>query len=154
MVKTLRINFYQIMKTVYIIRDRVGRKQSLGTLLIKNETGKVVFHSHLLELGWLNNQSRVSCVPAGKYILKFEFSPKFNRKLWEAYGISGRSECKFHQANFANELEGCFAPGEARFDLNRDGQKDMVNSKDTLEEFHDAMGNSTEGRLVIINDQL
>ena len=142
------------MKTVYIIRDKVGRKQSLGTLLVKNESGRVVFHSHLLELGWRNNQRNISCVPAGKYDLRLEFSPKFNRDLWEAYGIPNRSECKFHQANFARQLNGCFAPGEARFDIDRDGEKDMINSRSALEEFMDAIGQENRARLVVINDQV
>ncbi len=141
------------MKTVFIIRYKIGRKQSLGNLLVRNEYGNIVYSRHVLELGWLNNKRNISCVPQGTYDLKLEHSPKFGRKLWEAYGILNRSECKFHVANFANQLNGCFAPGMAKFDINRDGNKDMVNSKEAFSEFMDAMGKDIKARLVIINDR-
>ena len=139
------------MKTVYIIRDTIGHTQSLGAVIIVNK-GKVIYDNHLLELGWRNNQRNISCTPAGKYDLVKEYSPAFEMDLWEAKGIPNRSETKFHPANYNRQLKGCYAPGEARFDMDRDGEKDMVNSKDAFEEFMDAMGNDTRARLVIIND--
>ncbi len=141
------------MKTVFIIRYKIGRKQSLGNLLIRNEHGNIIYVRHLLELGWLNNKRNISCVPHGTYDLKLEHSPKFGRKLWEAYGVSNRSECKFHVANFASQLNGCFAPGMAKFDIDRNGEKDMVNSAEAFDEFMGAMGSSTKARLVVINAQ-
>ena len=145
--------YFISMKTVYIIRYDVGRKQSLGNVLIRNEYGNFVYARHLLELGWRNNQRNISCIPAGHYDLRLENSPKFKQKLWEAKGVPNRSECKFHVANFSSQINGCFAPGMTKFDLNRDGEKDMVNSREAFEEFMDAMGGDTEARLVVINDQ-
>ena len=139
------------MKTVYIIRDDIGTQQSTGALLVM-EKGRVLFNSHLLERGWRDNKQNVSCVPAGTYPLLLEYSPKFGRKLWEAKEIPGRSECKFHAANFWKELNGCFSPGEARFDFGSDSEKDMVNSGDMLNIFMNAMGDYREARLVIIDD--
>ncbi|MEX0274304.1 MAG: DUF5675 family protein [Flavobacteriaceae bacterium] len=141
------------MKTVYIIRDTIGRKQSTGAHLVINEKGDVVYDGQILELGWLNNRRNISCIPEGIYELRLERSPKFKRKLWEAYGVPNRSETKFHNGVTYKHSNGCFIPGKTRFDLNADNLDDMINSRDALEEFHDAMGEDTRARLVIINDR-
>ena len=138
-------------KTVYILRDTTGHKQSLGTLLVVDH-GRVLFNSHLMERGWLDNKRNVSCVIAGVYDLVKEYSPKFKRELWEAKGIPGRSECKFHSANYWDQLNGCFSPGEARINIGHDQLPDMIYSGDMLEIFMNAMGNDTRARLVIIDD--
>lgn len=139
------------MKTIYFIRDTIGHRQSLGSIIVINK-GKVIYDNHLLELGWQNNRKNISCTKAGVYPIKKEFSPHFERDLWEVYDIPNRSETKIHPANFAKQLQGCYAPGEARFDIDRDGNRDMVNSNDAFEEFMDCMGDDTEARVVIIND--
>jgi len=125
----------------------------LGNLLVRNEHNNMVYTRHLLELGWQNNKRNISCVPQGTYDLKLEYSPKFGRKLWEAYGVLNRSECKFHIANFASQLNGCFAPGMTAFDIDRNGTKDMVNSREAFDEFMNVMGKDVKARLVIINDK-
>lgn len=140
------------MKTVYLIRDDIGRKQCLGAVLVM-ERARLLFNSHLLERGWLNNARNISCTTAGTYPLKLEWSPTFEQMLWEAYGIPNRSECKFHPANRAEQLNGCYAPGEARFDMDGDGDLDVINSGLVFEEFMNAFGDDTEARLVIINDK-
>lgn len=142
------------MKDVYIIRDTIGRKQCLGTLIVI-EDGRLLFNSHLLERGWLNNKKNISCIPARAkaYPLKLEWSSKFQKKLWEAYDVPNRSECKFHSANFWDQLNGCFSPGEARFNIGHDEELDMIYSNDMLEHFMDAMGDDVEARLFVINSR-
>lgn len=141
------------MKTVYIIRKKVGRKQSNGIHLVVNDYGTVVYDGHLLELGWLNNQKNISCIPAGTYDLRLEWSPKFQRNLWESYGVPNRSECKFHNGVTYKHSNGCFLTGKAKWDFDGDKLEDMVQTNIALEEFMDSMGNDTAARLVVINDQ-
>ena len=140
------------MKTVYLIRRTKGRKQRLGIHLVVNEAGNVVYDGHSLELGWRNNKRNVSCIPTGIYPLKLEYSPKFKRHLWEAYNVPNRSECKFHNGVTFKHSNGCFLTGKTAFDLTGDNFADMINTRDALQEFHDAMGSDTEARLVVIND--
>lgn len=139
------------MKTVYILRDTIGRNQSLATQLVIDR-GRVLYSGHLLERGWRDNERNISCVPAGLYDLQLEYSAKFKRKLWEAKGVPGRSECKFHSANFWDQLNGCFSPGESRFNIGHDHELDMIYSGDMLEIFMNSMGDDTSARLVIIDD--
>lgn len=63
-----------------------------------------------IELPWKNNQSRISCIPEGKYKLIKRYSPHFNRHL-EVMDVPGRQLILIHPANDAStELKGCIAP--------------------------------------------
>lgn len=43
----------------------------------------------------------------GTYILHYEYSPKFDKKLWEFYGTGTRSEIKFHIGQDSTHSRGC-----------------------------------------------
>lgn len=63
-----------------------------------------------IELPWLENAQRISCIPEGTYILKKRYSPKF-KWHFEVLGVKGRSNILIHPANDAlKELKGCIAP--------------------------------------------
>ncbi len=63
-----------------------------------------------IELPWMENQKRVSCIPEGKYFIKKRYSKKFQRHL-EVLDVKNRSLILFHPANNAlQELNGCIAP--------------------------------------------
>ena len=63
-----------------------------------------------IELPWLNNQRRISCIPEGRYLLQKRYSPKFNWHI-EVLHVKGRSGILIHPANDAlKELKGCIAP--------------------------------------------
>jgi hypothetical protein len=65
---------------------------------------------YTIELPWLNNQQRVSCVPEGEYFLHKRYSPKFKWHLHLEY-VPGRDLILIHPANDAKkELLGCIAP--------------------------------------------
>jgi Family of unknown function (DUF5675) len=63
-----------------------------------------------IELPWLDNQTRVSCIPEGKYELRKRWSPKFRRHL-QVMNVPNRNYILIHPANDAvRELKGCIAP--------------------------------------------
>lgn len=63
-----------------------------------------------IELPWLNNQRRVSCIPEGSYVLRKRFTQKFKWHL-ALEAVKGRSGILIHPANDAQkELLGCIAP--------------------------------------------
>ena len=43
-------------RIVSILRDKVGRKQSTGVIMIQDENGEILFTCQSLERGWLNNK--------------------------------------------------------------------------------------------------
>ena len=63
-----------------------------------------------IELPWKNNETKVSCIPEGKYFIKKRYSKKFQWHL-EVLDVQNRSFILFHSANNAfQELNGCIAP--------------------------------------------
>jgi hypothetical protein len=70
--------------------------------------GKIICNT--IELPWKNNQSRISCIPEGKYLLEKRYSKKFKWHI-EVAQVSNRGAILFHPANNAlKELNGCIAP--------------------------------------------
>ena len=63
-----------------------------------------------IELPWKKNETKVSCIPEGKYFIKKRYSKKFQWHL-VVLDVKNRSLILFHPANNAlQELNGCIAP--------------------------------------------
>lgn len=140
------------MKTIIINRDKGDDNHQLGVCyVVDQDSNEVVFKSESIERGWLDNERNVSCIPTGMYLVKKEYSPRFKKDLWEIYDVPNRSECKFHAANYARQLNGCIALGETRLDIDKDGQQDVTNSKETMRKFDEAMGEDKRAFVIITN---
>lgn len=139
------------MKTLKIKRNWGNDKQSLGTFHILNELQQPLFAALSLERGWVNNEPNVSCIPIGSYPVVLEYSPAFDKLLWEIKEVPGRSETKFHSASFWRNLKGCVSLGLRATDIDNDGYLDLTNSKDTMKAFHKVMGSDKRAILIIEN---
>ncbi|HWJ17999.1 MAG TPA: DUF5675 family protein [Geobacterales bacterium] len=64
-----------------------------------------------LERPWLNNQPKVSCIPAGTYQVVISLSPKFGRLMPRLLNVPGRSEIECHWGNVVTDTEGCIIVG-------------------------------------------
>ena len=133
---------------ILIIRNFQDNNQTLGVCSIL-DCCKPIFTSVSLERGWRDNQKGVSCIPEGEYKVVLEWSNKFRRNLWEIKGVEGRSECKFHTANFWYQLNGCIALGSSLKDINNDGYNDVVSSRKTMNLFHQKLEGLKEITLLI-----
>ncbi len=70
--------------------------------------GKLICNT--IELPWKDNETKVSCIPEGKYFIRKRYSQKFKWHL-EVMNVENRSLILFHPANNALlELNGCIAP--------------------------------------------
>ncbi|TDE01136.1 DUF5675 family protein [Flavobacterium hiemivividum] len=79
-----------------------------GTQGILEWNGTLVCYT--IELPWLENQRRISCVPEGEYVLQRRHSPKFKWHLHLLH-VPARDLILIHPANDAKtELLGCIAP--------------------------------------------
>jgi hypothetical protein len=68
------------------------------------------FICNTIELPWKKNETKVSCIPEGKYFIKKRYSNKFKWHL-EIIDVKNRRLILFHPANNAiQELNGCIAP--------------------------------------------
>lgn len=78
-----------------------------GTQGVLEWNGTIVCYT--IELPWLENQKRISCIPEEEYILQKRFSPKFKWHL-HLMNVPGRDLILIHPANDAKkELLGCIA---------------------------------------------
>ncbi|MFN7014152.1 MAG: DUF5675 family protein [Bacteroidia bacterium] len=90
---------------VLVLNRTYFPKGTNGVLVCDGE-----FVCHTIELPWLQNTVRVSCIPEGKYFIKMRYSKKYRWHL-EVLAVKGRSAILFHPANDAQrELQGCIAP--------------------------------------------
>lgn len=79
-----------------------------GTNGILECEGKLICKT--IELPWKNNETKVSCIPEGKYFIRKRYSKKFQWHL-EVLEVKSRSLILFHPANNAlQELNGCISP--------------------------------------------
>jgi hypothetical protein len=79
-----------------------------GTQGVLEWNGTLICYT--IELPWLENQRRISCIHEGEYFLQKRFSPKLK---WHflLMDVPGRDLILIHPANDAKlELLGCIAP--------------------------------------------
>lgn len=139
------------MRKIFIVRDLFFDGQaSLGTCFIYDGKAQL-FKSESLERGWVDNENNISCIPEGVYDLVLEHSPKFNKHLWEIKGVTGRSECKFHSANYWWQLNGCISLGKNRKHIDGDLVMDITSSRNTMSDFHNALKGQKKATLKVIN---
>lgn len=79
-----------------------------GTNGIISYQGRKICHT--IELPWLNNTPRASCIPIGRYKLKKCNSPRHGEQIGIP-AVLGREAILIHAANDAQrQLLGCIAP--------------------------------------------
>lgn len=122
-----------------LYRSHREPKQTLGILVVLKGT-RVLFKCCTLEPPWRGNQKRISSIPAGTYTVVKEYSPKFKRDLYELKGVDNRSEIKLHPGTYYWHTEGCILLGDRHLKLNNDNSRDLRNGDETLERFHEVMG--------------
>ena len=66
--------------------------QTFGTCCVLDDKNQPLFVALALERGWQNNQNKISCIPAGTYEVKLEYSDRFKMDLWEIKNVPNRSE--------------------------------------------------------------
>ena len=63
-----------------------------------------------IELPWLNNQRRISCIPEGRYKLSKRYTPRFDIHC-RVENVPGREAILIHSFNRAlKESKGCIGP--------------------------------------------
>lgn len=65
------------------------------------------------ERPWVDNLRGVSCVPVGRYLARWLWSPKHERLLYHLIDVPNRDEIEMHPANVFEQLLGCIALGRA-----------------------------------------
>lgn len=124
-------DFKEEVKPIALLkRIESNDKQTLGDLTISYK-GKT-FNCKVLEPAWKNNQKNISCIPKGLYRVKPHYSEKFGSVYW-VQDVENRSYIYFHSGNSYKDTLGCLLVGDNYSDIDKDGYKDVINSRKTLD---------------------
>lgn len=105
-----------------ITRDAYNKTETFGKLFING-----LYVCETLELPWLNNQRRISCIPKGVYKVVPRSSPKYKEHLYVT-NVPGRDLILIHPGNKAQDTNGCILPGMIR------GKDQVLNSLVAMKE--------------------
>lgn len=119
---------------LYINRIAREDKQTLGELTIEGVDDKF----YTMELPWLDNQKRISCIPEGKYQVVRRWSEKYGNHF-HVLEVPNRSYILIHFGNYKHNTLGCILPGLSHADINGDGYRDVTSSKLTMEKLYDLL---------------
>ena len=98
----------------------------------------------ILERPWLNNDPKVSCIPAGDYECE-RFNSPHNGDVWLVKNVPNRSMIEVHTANFVRQLEGCLAVG---IKGKIGSEYAVTNSVDTMDKLHDILPDNFTLRII------
>jgi hypothetical protein len=122
---------------VLILRDPSTEEGTPGVLVSES------FGCHTLELPWLDNARKRSCIPAGVYRCAVVQSPRFGR-VYGVQNVPGRTHILIHAGNWAGQIpqrrthvQGCILLGERMGSLS--GQRAVLLSRPAVRRFMAAM---------------
>jgi hypothetical protein len=119
-------------KTILISRIFSNKNKTLSEITLYSESSVVLAKFKGVELPWKENQKRISCIPANEYIGVAIKRPSNKKYAIHIQNVPNRTAILIHQANRANQLLGCIAPGQHFRDLNGDGIIDVTDSMITM----------------------
>jgi hypothetical protein len=125
-----------------LIRSFQNKVKTLGDLVIFDDAMREIFKCKTLELGWNNNERRISCIPEGVY----EVVPRKSKKYGEHYHITNvenRDWILIHHGNFTTDILGCILVGKAHKDINGDKITDVTSSVATMNKLRKAVGENS-----------
>lgn len=122
------------MKLIITRLPDTDKAQTLGEFTIEGHE----FKGKTMELEYNDNKKRISCIPPGAYIVKKRKSDKYGNHF-HVTDVPNRDFILIHPANYSRQLLGCIAPGESFVDLDKDGLKDVTNSRKTVDKLLEIM---------------
>lgn len=93
-----------------IIRERFSDKSTIGKLYVNGE-----YFCYTLELPWLNNRRRVSCIPAGEYKVRLRLARESATRDYLhllIQDVPNRTYILFHRGNKPSHTKGCILVGQ------------------------------------------
>lgn len=117
-----------------LIRKSDNGTQTLGSLILKNEQGVIVFSCDTLELPWKDNKKKISCIPKNTYdCIKRESTNNIPYLHVLIMNIPNRDGVCIHKGNLYTQIQGCVLVGKGYGDINKDGQLDVLSSGVTFD---------------------
>ena len=118
---------------IQLIRTKDNGVETIGKMYV---SGEAVFTSDTLERTYDDNKRGVSCIPGGKYLCKkVGATEAIPYPHISVLNVSGRQGICLHTGNLYTHSKGCILLGRGFSDINKDGQMDVLNSKNTFAAF-------------------
>lgn len=119
------------------------KKQTIGNAWVTDANDVVLNDFYVLELPWLDNGKRISCIPAKIYRGKKRWSKKYG---WHfiLLDVDGREYILIHVGNTYKHTLGCILPGYELKDINNDGLEDVIRSGEVMKWLNENMPNEFE----------
>ena len=95
-----------------IIRDTFTDKSTIGKLFLNGE-----MFCDTLELPYINNERRISCIPAGEYKVRLRTARESSTRDYLhllVQDVPARSYILVHIGNFPKDTKGCILVGQSR----------------------------------------
>ena len=95
-----------------IIRDEFTDKSTIGKLFLNGE-----MFCYTLELPYINNERRISCIPEGQYKVRLRTAKESSSRDYLhllVQEVKGRSYILVHIGNFPKDTKGCILVGQSR----------------------------------------
>lgn len=108
-----------VSKEFYLLREIFPPfKPILGRLFLRSygDDGEFLESEFICYTLEPCEKPRHGCIPAGRYVLDYTYSPKFSRKLPLVCGVPGRSGIRIHSGNTVSDSKGCILVGLDRND--------------------------------------
>ena len=104
-------------------------KVTIGDFDFCTDDANLLYSCHALELPWLDNTRKKSCIPEGTYDVQVvPATVNIKYEHLHILNVPDRDGIKIHIANYVSDLLGCVAPGTYAFDMNNDGIIDVGDS--------------------------
>lgn len=123
------------LKEVILSRFSDNGLETIGMLSVVGDR----FHCDSLERPWKNNARGISCIPPGRYRCTWARMVTVGTDHYLVQDVPGRSAIFIHGGNYFLDSHGCILLGSKAGDLNKDGQEDIGNSRNTIHAFEELM---------------
>lgn len=130
------------MKGIHATLERIdnsSNKQTLGFFNFYRDND-YIFGCVTMELAWKDNIRMISCIPTGKYICKPYSSEKYPQ-VYEVTGVPNRDKILIHWGNYHYNYLGCIGAGREFVDLDRDGLRDITDTRNVIKEMIEVLNN-------------
>ena len=121
-----------------VISRSYQNNETLGSLFIFAGQ-KIEYRCKTIELPSNGNQKFTSCIPEGVYDVEKHTSERHGQ-CFHVLNVPNRSDILFHSGNYAagkkTDTEGCILPGSSYWDINGDGNLDIIESRQTMTELY------------------
>ena len=121
-----------------IIRSGANQHQTIGTGLIFDNLGRMLFEFQTLELPFLDNKVGISCIPFGNYKVEKRQNDRFGSHF-HVKDVEGRSMILIHLGNYHRNTSGCILVGSEHKYLDTDNCLDVVDSRITMKKLVEIM---------------